>query len=154
MKTIKTMFLTRTKWIPLVLVITAVALLICYNAFAQPRHGTGRAGTTNGTGPPSDAQIPDRAALPDENDPKFMKMRREWLEQFNRPRTVSPSDYAKAAAKAGTLPASPLLQGRKFRPAAPPPSPDWVFQALSPMWNDWGGLGGNCTIPYLDPDHS
>src|SRR5437867_3474571 len=99
MKTIKTMFLTRTKWIPLVLVITAVALLICYNAFAQPRHGTARAGTTNGTRPPFDAQIRDRAVHPDENDPEHVRM----LQRL-RSSKVSSSEFAKAEATARALP--------------------------------------------------
>ena len=121
MKTTKRIFLTRTRWIFAASAIVAVASLICYTTFAHARPRSG---------------APAHASEPDSS-----KSAAEWLEQFYRPLTVSPSEYAKAAATARALPVSPVLQGREFKPAAPLTS-SWVFQALSPMWNEWGSPQG------------
>lgn len=155
MKETRATFLSQTKWILAFGAIVASVLLISYGAFAQSRSGDAkrRTNTTtlnNSSGP----QIPELLKRPIgyESGRDSSKSAAEWLEWFYRPRTVSPSEYAKAAATARGLPSSPLLQGRKFVPAGPLTS-QWVFQALSPMWNDWGSPQGgwDCNnFPYPD----
>jgi hypothetical protein len=117
-----------------------LVVLICCGAFAQARREDARNGA-KALASRTDAESLDRAYR--ENDPEFVERRREWLDRFlgRGPEAVWPAAYAKALATARALPTAPLTQ-------------TWTFQALSPLWNDWGGLGGNCTIPYPDPDHS
>jgi photosystem II stability/assembly factor-like uncharacterized protein len=139
-KTIKRIFLNRTKWILSLSAVLGAVLLICYGAFAQARRGDARNGT-KALASRTDGESLDREYR--ENDPEFVERRREWLDRFlaRGPTAVSPAAYAEALAATRSLPTAPLTQ-------------TWTFQALSPLWNDWGGLGGNCTIPYPDPDHS
>jgi hypothetical protein len=150
----KTIF-SRTRWLLAVTAILAAVLLICSGAFAQSRSGDAKRPTNSTTvNNSSGAQIPKllKQAFSYQNERDPSTSAAEWLERFYRPRAVSPNDYAKAAAAARGLPSSPLLQGRKFAPAGPLTS-QWVFQALSPMWNDWGSPPGgwDCNnFPYPD----
>jgi hypothetical protein len=144
MKTIKTILPTRTKWILSISAIIAIASLICYTALAQAKRSDAPHRSDNAAAGASSDQIPDLLPEPPDNEsnPDFVKGRREWMDRFfGLGLGVSSSTYAKALGEARSMPLAPFVQ-------------TWSFQALSPMWNDWGGLGGSCTIPYPNPDQS
>jgi photosystem II stability/assembly factor-like uncharacterized protein len=121
----------------------AVASLICYAAFAQPWHsGTsnqnGDANTRASVAPQTPDCDPTPAPPPgNEEDPEFVKLRRQWQDQYFGLGDVSPADHAKALAWAHALPVSPLALS-------------FIWQPLSPMWNDWGngGCSYGCQKPF------
>ena len=144
MKTIKKILRTRVKRI-LSLSATIILAFVCYAAFAQGRRGDSERGNNDaGVGISPVSQIPDSLpeSLENESSSDFVKRRQEWMDRFfGLTPGVSTTAYAKALIEARAMPVAPLTQ-------------NWSFQALSPMWNDWGGLGGNCTIQYPDPQHT
>jgi photosystem II stability/assembly factor-like uncharacterized protein len=123
MKTIKSIFVT--KCVLLISAIIVVTSLICYAALSQANHDDSR---RDAVASPA-TQIPDsgREALENENNPDFVKQRREWIDRFlGLGPALSPEAYAKALAEARAVPLAPLVQ-------------TWTFQALSPMENNYGG---------------
>lgn len=138
MKRIKNTLLTRRVWIFAISALVVLGSLICFSAFAQRRHGRALSSSQNGIRAFADESDPDRALhLEEENDPISINLRNEWRKRFLG-NAGAPGDYAKGLDDASTLPLSPLVQ-------------NWSFQALSPMWNDWGYGGYPCQSP-LPPD--
>ena len=138
MKTIKNTLLTRPVWVFLISAIIALASLTCFSAFAQRRHSSAPSSKQPGIRAFSNGSDSDRAPyFEEEKDPDLIRMRNEWRRRFiGNP--GAPGDYTKGLSEVSTLPLSPLVQ-------------NWVFQALSPMWNDWGNTGYPCQTP-LPPD--
>lgn len=133
MKTIKTIFVTGTKWIFLSAMFVGI-LIICYGAFAQAR----RAGTQD---PKNDATGVsavqttdcDERALQRANDPEFIEA------SYGTDSGSVPSEaFAKAMAAARALPPSPLLQKRPSS-LAPQIASTWTLAVPPPLANDWGG---------------
>jgi photosystem II stability/assembly factor-like uncharacterized protein len=130
MKTLKTILRPRVKWI-LSLSATIILALFCYGAFAQARRGDTHLESKDTS---TTQQNPSWGERPDdlnENDPEFVKQRREWLDRFWG--TSRGDAFVKAQTAAQTLPVSPLVG-------------QWVFQSLSPMYNDYGG--DPCYTPF------
>jgi photosystem II stability/assembly factor-like uncharacterized protein len=129
MKTIKTIFLTRIRYILLLSALLAPVLLISYSAIANVRRASTRnAGSTAGVSPGGE-----------DTNPEYLEQRREFLDRFygTGPGKVSPAAYAKGVAAARTLPLIQLYH--------------WSFPPLSPMYNDWGHGGDPCPIPSPTP---
>jgi photosystem II stability/assembly factor-like uncharacterized protein len=139
----KKIFPTRTKLVLSLSAMLAVVFVLCYGAFAQARRDDAQHANKDGIAVSPAAQTPDcdgdgpQAPRASENDPEFLKLRREWLERFYGlgPGRVPTDAYLKALSAARALPLSPLVQ-------------NWTFQALSPMWNDWGNGGCPCHRPF------
>ena len=154
----KTLLKSRPKAVLSLSAILIVVSLICfYSAIANPR----RASTQHAKGT---ALIPDGTSRPGvdhDDDPEYVKTRREYLKRFfGSSGSVSPGGYAKAVAAARSLPPSPLLQGRRFtspqRPASDDPLPSWTFPIPPPIINSYGGNASALIhVLGLDPtDHN
>jgi photosystem II stability/assembly factor-like uncharacterized protein len=139
---------TRKKWVLVLAPILSVALICCYGAIAKARRADRRQASSEHSDRPG-AQAADRNSHHETDREKAVdytdKSRELWSKSDKPPGSVSPSAYIAALAAARALPPSPLSQGRTF--ASLDPLQNWMFPALSPIANDWGGLGAPCTKP-------
>lgn len=131
--------LPRIKWIlSLSLILAALSLVWCYNAFAKSRGADVHSPNLAVPVSPA-AQVRDSRSSPDSDGDLDSEIRRQYLNRLlgTFPPGMSRDTYVSALAAALALPSSPLLQGRKFVLAEPPApdmsTPPWMFPALYPI---------------------
>jgi len=132
----KTNCLIPKRYVVAVSLMIAGALLACYSARANSRGG----GIQNGvTMTPSAPAERDR-------DPEYLAKRREFAKRFfgTGPEGVSPRAYMKGLALARALPASPLMENRRFTPfeTLERERSWWNLLPLHPIENSYGGKAG------------
>jgi photosystem II stability/assembly factor-like uncharacterized protein len=128
----KTMSLSKTKYLLAVFLMFVGVLLTCYTAVGKARRGDIRDASSETA----------YSAGEDDEDPGYLAKRQEFLDQFfgTGPGGVSPSAYAIALAAARSLPASPLLQDRRFvSPETLEVVAPFTSPILPPIRNGYGG---------------
>jgi photosystem II stability/assembly factor-like uncharacterized protein len=136
--------LPQTRYLAAVSLMLVGVLLTCYSTVANARRG-GMQSATNAA---------DVSPAENDDDPEYLEKRREFLERFFGTGLggVSPRAYATALDAARALPASPLLQGRRFvSPETLPATSAWTSPVPPPIQNSYGG-NASATISSLAID--
>ena len=124
--------LLQTRYLAAISLMLVGVLLTCYSAVANARRG----------GMQSAINAADVSPAENDDDPEYLEKRREFLNRFFGTETggVAPRAYAAALDAARALPASPLLQGRRFMsPETLQATSAWTSPIPPPMRNSYGG---------------
>ncbi len=132
----KTICLVPERYLVAASLMIAGVLLACYSARANSRRG----GMQNGVA------IAAVAPAERDRDPEYLAKRREFAKRFfgTGPEGVSPTAYMEGLTLARALPASPLMENRRFTPFETlerEPS-WWQLLPIHPIENSYGGKAG------------